>query len=94
MRPQLIIDNSFQQPTVVNFMRAITASTLTQDTPCDMAEMLALLGNAPANTPTRPPTDSRNTTRVTSGALGPGLAAHAEARQPHRGCSAALGPHL
>jgi hypothetical protein len=60
LRPQLIIDNSFHKSAVVNFMRAITASTLTEDTPSDMQAMIALLDETPADTPSCPPTTPQN----------------------------------
>jgi hypothetical protein len=60
LRPQLIIDNSFHRCAVINFMRAITASTLTEDTPSEMLAMIAVLDNTPANTPSCPPTTPQN----------------------------------
>lgn len=41
-------------------MRAITASTLTEDTPSEMLAMIAVLDNTPANTPSCPPTTPQN----------------------------------
>jgi hypothetical protein len=60
LRPQLIIDNSFHRSAVVNFMRAITASTLTEDVPAEMQAMIDLLNDTPANTPSCPPTTPQN----------------------------------
>ncbi|HEX7849869.1 MAG TPA: hypothetical protein VF485_09095 [Sphingomonas sp.] len=54
MRPQLVIDNSYGQPPVISFMRAITASTLTADIPAVMADLLLLLEAVPAGSPSSP----------------------------------------
>jgi hypothetical protein len=54
MRPQLVIDNSYGQPPVISFMRAITASTLLADVPAVMADLLILLQAVPAGSPSSP----------------------------------------
>ncbi len=54
MRPQLVIDNSYGQAPVISFMRAITASTLLEDIPAVMADLLLLLEAVPAGSPSSP----------------------------------------
>lgn len=56
MQPQLIIDNAAWQPPVINYLRAITAATLREAAPRDMAAMLGVLDAAPDTTPSCPPT--------------------------------------
>jgi hypothetical protein len=56
MQPQLIIDNAAWQPPVINYLRAITAATLLEAAPHDMAAMLGVLDAAPDTTPSCPPT--------------------------------------
>lgn len=55
MRPQLIIDNAAWQPAVINYLQAITVTTLRETPPHDMLAMLAALGDAPDTTPSCPP---------------------------------------
>lgn len=56
MQPQLIIDNAAWQPPVINYLRAITAATLLETAPLDMAAMLGALDAVPDTTPSCPPT--------------------------------------
>ncbi|MES2043681.1 MAG: hypothetical protein V4475_07375 [Pseudomonadota bacterium] len=56
MQPQLIIDNAAWQLPVINYLRAITAATLLETAPLDMAAMLGALDEAPDTTPSCPPT--------------------------------------
>ncbi len=51
MQPQLIIDNATWHPAVINYLRAITAATLREAPPDDMAAMLGALHTAPDTTP-------------------------------------------